>query len=49
MGKNAAELAFYVYIVPFLISTAAGAIIAAVLLASLKKAGVLKNMQEALD
>ena len=49
MGKNAAELAFYVYIVPFLISTAAGAIIAAVLLASLKTAGVLKNMQEALN
>jgi energy coupling factor transporter S component ThiW len=49
MGKNASELAFYVYIVPFLISTAGGAIIAAVLVYSLKKAGILQNMQSALS
>ncbi len=49
MGKNVSELAFYVYIVPFLISTAGGAIIAAVLVSSLKKAGILQNMQSALS
>ena len=49
MGKNVSELAFYVYIVPFLISTAGGAIIAAVLVYSLKKAGILQNMQSALS
>ena len=48
MGKNVAEIAFYAYIVPFLISTAGGAIIAGILIQSLKKTGVLKNMQEAL-
>ena len=32
MGKSAAELAFYVYIIPFLFSTSAGEIISAVLI-----------------
>ena len=36
MGKNAAEVAFYAYIVPFLISTAVGAAFSAVLIFSLK-------------
>ena len=49
MGKSAAELAFYVYIIPFLISTAAGALISAVLIFCLKKSGVLRTMQESLD
>ncbi|MBP5553238.1 MAG: energy coupling factor transporter S component ThiW [Lachnospiraceae bacterium] len=49
MGKNAAELAFYIYIIPFLISTAGGAIISAVLIFSLKKSGILQNMQESLN
>jgi energy coupling factor transporter S component ThiW len=49
MGKNAAELAFYVYIIPFLISTAGGAIISAVLIYSLKKSGILQNMQDSLN
>lgn len=49
MGKNAAELAFYVYIIPFLISTAGGAIISAVLIYSLKKSGILQIMQESLN
>ncbi|MBP5304743.1 MAG: energy coupling factor transporter S component ThiW [Lachnospiraceae bacterium] len=49
MGKNAGDIAFYAYVVPFLISTAAGAIISAVLLGSLKKAGVLSNMQNAIS
>ncbi|MBO5986027.1 MAG: energy coupling factor transporter S component ThiW [Lachnospiraceae bacterium] len=41
MGKSTADLAFYAYVVPFLISTAGGAILAAVLLTALKKTGVL--------
>ena len=49
MGKSAAELAFYVYIIPFLISTAAGALISAVLIFCLKKSGVLRTMQESLE
>lgn len=46
MGKEASEIAFYVYVIPFLISTAGGAVIAAVILFGLKKAGALKLMQE---
>ena len=49
MGQSAAGLAFYAYIIPFLISTAGGAIISAVLIYSLKKAGVLNTMQESLN
>ena len=48
MGQNAAEIAFYAYIIPFLISTAAGAVISAVLIYSLKQAKVLQVMQESL-
>ncbi len=48
MGQSAASLAFYVYVVPFLISTAAGAILSAVLLYSLEKAKLLRKMQETL-
>ena len=43
-----AGLAVYAYVVPFLISTAGGAIISAVLILSLKKANILAGMQEAL-
>lgn len=49
MGQSAAALAFYAYIIPFLISTAAGAVISAVLIYSLKKSGVLHTMQESLN
>ena len=48
MGKSAADIAFYAYIVPFLISTAGGAVISAVILVSLKKAGALSKMQASL-
>lgn len=48
LGQNAADLAFYAYIVPFLISTACGAILSAVLILSLKRSSVLHSMQEAL-
>lgn len=49
MGKSAGDIAFYAYVVPFLISTAAGAILSAVIIYSLQKAGVLTKMQNQLD
>lgn len=49
MGQSAAGIAFYAYIIPFLISTAGGAIISAILIYSLKKTHILHNMQETLN
>ena len=49
MGQSAAGIAFYAYIVPFLISTAAGAIISALLLFHLKRTGSLGKMQESIE
>ena len=49
MGQSAAGLVFYAYIIPFLISTAAGAIISAVLIYSLQKGNILHTMQESLN
>ena len=46
MGKSAAGLAFYVYVFPFFVSTAGGAVISGVLIYSLKKCGALHKMQE---
>ena len=45
MGQSAAAIAFYAYIIPFFVSMAGGAAISAVLIYSLKKAGVLGRMQ----
>ena len=42
MGKSAGDIAFYAYIVPFLVSTAGGAVIAGVLLAALQRSGALR-------
>ena len=49
MGKSTAGLAFYVYIVPFLISTAVGAIISGIILFNLQRSGVLKNIQDSIN
>ena len=49
MGQSAANIAYYAYIIPFLISTAAGAIISGILIYSLKKANVLCRMQDSLN
>lgn len=49
MGKSTAGLAFYVYIVPFLISTAVGAIISGIILYNLQRSGVLKNIQDSIN
>lgn len=43
MGKSAGDVAFYAYIVPFLISTVGGAIISAFLIATLQKTGLIKK------
>ena len=48
MGKSAGDIAFYAYIIPFLVSTASGAIIAGVLLFSLQRSGALHSMQASL-
>lgn len=48
MGQSAADIAFYAYIVPFLVSTVGGSIIAGVLVAALKKSGALRQMQNTL-
>jgi len=43
MGANSADIAFYAYIVPFLISTAGGAILSAILIGALKNTGILNK------
>ena len=49
MGQSAANIAYYAYIIPFLISTAGGAMISGVLIYSLKNANILRRMQETLN
>lgn len=49
MGQSASQVAYYAYIIPFLISTGAGAIISGAVIYSLKKAGVLQAMAESLE
>ncbi len=49
MGVDASAVAFYAYIVPFLISTVAGAILAGVLILALKKSGALARMCATLE
>lgn len=48
MGKSAAEIAFYAYIVPFLISTVVGSILAGILVYALLRNGTLNTMQTTL-
>ena len=48
MGVDAAGVAFYAYIVPFLISTVAGAVFAGALVFALHKNGALKNIKNRL-
>jgi len=49
MGQNAGDIAFYAYIVPFLISTATGAVLSGIILGSLEKTKVLSTMQAQLS
>mgnify|MGYP000646341086 FL=1 len=46
MGQQAGSVAFYAYIIPFLISTVAGSLLSGILVFSLQKAKALKPMQE---
>lgn len=46
MGVSVADVAFYAYVVPFLISTAGGAILSAVIIGALKKTKVLNMFME---
>lgn len=46
MGKAAGDIAFYAYIIPFLVSTVGGSILSAVLVGALKKTGALKMFRE---
>ncbi len=45
MGQEAGDIAFYAYMVPFLLSTIVGSAISGVLLYSLDKAKILSKMQ----
>ncbi len=45
MGQAAADIAFYAYIIPFLISTTGGSLIAGAVIGTLQSAGTLKKMQ----
>jgi energy coupling factor transporter S component ThiW len=49
MGKSAGDIAFYAYVVPFLISTVGGSVLAGILVFALKKSGALKTMQTSLE
>lgn len=49
MGKSAGDIAFYAYVVPFLISTVAGSVLAGILVYLLEKNGALQKMQSTLD
>ena len=49
MGQAAGDIAFYAYIVPFLVSTAAGSILSGVLVYALRGTGALNRMQKTLS
>ena len=49
MGQSAADIAFYVYIIPFLISTAAGAILSGIIVYALNKTNALSKIQKRLN
>ena len=46
LGQSAGEIAFYAYIIPFFISTAAGAARSGVILGALSRSGALKRQGE---
>ncbi len=49
MGKTAGDIAFYAYMLPFLVSTIGGSILAGLLIFALKKSGALKTMTSVLE
>lgn len=48
MGKVAGDIAFYAYVIPFLISTVGGSILAGVIVYALQKNGALSRIQASL-
>ena len=48
MGVSAAKVAFYAYIIPFLIPTTAGSVLAVVIVLALQRAGALNKIQNRL-
>lgn len=46
LGQSAGEIAFYAYMIPFFISTAAGAALSGVILGALSRSGALKRQGE---
>lgn len=48
LSADAGQAAYYAYVVPFLISTAAGSVLAGALTFALQRTGALKSMQAAL-
>lgn len=49
MGKSAGDIAFYAYVVPFLISTVGGSVFAGILFTTLEKTGTLHTVQASLE
>ncbi len=49
MGQSAGNIAFYAYIVPFLVSTAAGAVVSALIIFALSRIGLLVDIQKRLE
>ena len=49
MNVDAAAVAFYAYIVPFLVSTVAGSVLAGILVTALQKSGALKSVGAAAE
>ena len=49
MGKVAGSIGYTAYVVPFLVSTVGGSILAGALVFALKRSGALKTMQTALE
>lgn len=45
LGQSAADIAFYVYVIPFLISTGVGAILSLFVVVPLKKSGLLLKLE----
>ena len=49
MGKSTGDIPFYAYVVPFLVSTVGGSVLAGILVFSLEKSGALKSMRAAME
>ena len=49
MGQSAGEIGFYGYIIPFLVSTAVGAVLSAILVFALKRVGAVDNVKLRLE